>query len=238
MDHSQKRHWSILIALLLFCMYSQAQDSIPPSVTVDSLAVDSLPPPIVDTIVIREVQSKIKIVPRGVVLSNPWISFADTKPITERKKKFVIPSFWEKVNKVSFILNEAAFVNWNAGGDNSVSAIGRLDFERNYKFRHVKWDNVLALRYGWNTQEGRGPRKTEDAIRLRSTFGYQRDTLSPWYFSVKGKFNTQFTDGFDYPDRGYTYIPFYGAGLPVFRSGYFLYSKRFRFQFVYVSGLI
>ena len=191
----------IVIVLLLACTFTKAQDSIPPPVTIDSLAIDSLPPPIVDTIVIRAPQYKLKIIPRGVILSNPWISFADTKPITKRKQKFVIPSFWEKVNKLSFILNEAAFVNWNAGGDNSVSAIGRMDFERNYQFRYIKWDNVLALRYGWNTQEGRQPRKTEDAIRLRSTFGYQRDTLSPWYFSVKGKFNTQFTDGFNYPDR-------------------------------------
>lgn len=192
---------SIFVLLLLICTITKAQDSIPPPVQIDSLVVDSLPPPITDTIVIRQTQYKIKIVPRGVVLSNPWISFADTKPLTKKKKRFVVPSFWEKVNKVSFILNEAAFVNWNAGGDNSVSAIARLDFERNYKFRHIQWDNVLALRYGWNTQEGREPRKTEDAIRLRSTFGYQRDTLSAWYFSVKGKFNTQFTDGFNYPDR-------------------------------------
>jgi hypothetical protein len=132
---------------------------------------------------------------------NPVITFNDTKPLTKRPRKFVIPSFWEKVNKLGFILNEVAFVNWNAGGDNSVSALGQLDFERNYKFRHIQWDNVMALRYGWNAQEGREVRKTEDAIRLRSTFGYQRDTLSPWYFSIKGKFNTQFTDGFKYPDR-------------------------------------
>ena len=221
-----KTHWSILIVLLLFCTFSKAQDSIPPAVTVDSLAVDSLPPPIVDTIVIRQTQNKLKIIPRGVVLSNPWISFADTKPITKRKKKFVIPSFWDKVNKVSFILNEAAFVNWNAGGDNSVSAIGRMDFERNYKFRYIQWDNVLALRYGWNTQSGREPRKTEDAIRLRSTFGYQRDTLSPWYFSVKGKFNTQFSNGYNYPDTstpisrfmapGYLFV---GAGVSYIPKG-------------------
>ncbi len=191
----------ITSVILITGLSSNAQDSIPPPVSIDTLTLDSLPPPIVDTIVIREIQKSVKIVPRGVILSNPWISFADTKPLTRRKRKFKVPSFWTKVNKVNFILNEAAFVNWNAGGDNSVSAIGRVDFERNYKFRHVQWDNVLALRYGWNTQEGREPRKTEDAIRLRSTFGYQKDTLSPWYFSVKGKFNTQFTDGFNYPDR-------------------------------------
>lgn len=195
-----KTHRNILVILLLFSAWANAQDSIPP-VSVDTTLVDSIPAPIVSTVIIREPQNKLKIVPRSVILSNPWISFADTRPLTKRKKKFVVPSFWESVNRVSFILNEVAFVNWNAGGDNAISALGKLDFERNYKFRYIKWDNVLAVRYGWNAQEGREVRKTEDAIRLRSTFGYQRDTLSPWYFSVKGKFNTQFTDGFKYPDR-------------------------------------
>ena len=131
-----KTLWCIFVLLLIICANTNAQDTIPPPPGIDSLAVDSLPP-ITDTIVIRETQYKVKIVPRGVVLSNPWISFVDTKPLTKRKKKFVVPSFWEKVNKIRFILNEAAFVNWNAGGDNSVSAIAQLDFERNYKFRYI-----------------------------------------------------------------------------------------------------
>ena len=34
--------------------------------------------------------------------------------------------------------------------------------------------------------------KTDDQIRLSSTFGYRRDTISNWYYSVKANFNTQF----------------------------------------------
>lgn len=202
MEFLQKGVLFILTIVFFFSSaLANAQDSIPPPVSVDTTLMDTVVPPIVDTIVIREVQNKIKIVPRGVNLTNPVIIFSGIEPFTRRPKKFVVPSFWEKVNQVSLILNEVAFVNWNAGGDNSVSALGKLDLERNYKFRYISWENVMALRYGWNSQEGREVRKTEDAIRFRSTFGYRQDTLSPWYFSVKGKFNTQFTDGFKYPDR-------------------------------------
>lgn len=235
----------ILFILILFSFSAIAwsQDTIPAQEAVDSTRIDSLQAAIVDTIVIRETQRKLEIVPRGVRLSNPWISFQETKPLTRRKKKFVIPSFWTKVNQANLILNEAAFVNWNAGGDNSVSAIARVDFERNYKFRYIQWDNVLALRYGWNTQEGREPRKTEDAIRLRSTFGYQRDTLSPWYYSVKGKFNTQFTDGYKYPDTsapisrfmapGYLFI---GAGVSFIpkKNGFNLYMSPASYKLTFV----
>ena len=229
-----KTHWYIFVLLLIICANANAQDSIPPPARIDTLAVDSLPPLVADTIVIRETQYKVKIVPRGVVLSNPWISFVDTKPLTKTKKRFVVPSFWEKKNKINFILNEAAFVNWNAGGDNSVSAIARLDFERNYKFRYIQWDNVLALRYGWNTQSGREPRKTEDAIRLRSTFGYQRDTLSPWYFSIKGKFNTQFTDGFNYPDTSTPISRFMAPGYLFLGAGASFIPKGKKFN-LYMS---
>ncbi|MGI9547890.1 MAG: DUF3078 domain-containing protein [Flavobacteriaceae bacterium] len=214
------------IVLLFSPASAKAQDSIPPAVSVDTTLMDTLVPSTVDTIVIREVQNKIKIIPRGVNLANPVITFSGIDPFTRVPKKFVVPSFWQKINRLSFILNEVAFINWNAGGDNSISALGKLDFERNYKFRYINWDNVMALRYGWNSQEGREVRKTEDAIRLRSTFGIRRDTLSPWYYSVKGKFNTQFTDGFKYPDRstpisrfmapGYLFL---GAGVSFIPEG-------------------
>ena len=170
-----------------------AQDSIPQPREIDSLAID--------TIVIRKKQDKITYIPRGVNLANPVISFKGTKVLTKRFKRFRVPSFWERENKLGLNLSEVAFVNWNAGGDNSISALGSAKFLRNYKFRYVQWNNDLDLRFGWNAQEGRRWRKTDDAIRLSSTFGFRRDTISSWYYSVKANFNTQFADGFKYPDR-------------------------------------
>ena len=193
--------YTFLYFFILFTAVLRSQDSIPPPVSVDTVAIDSLiPPPIVDTIVIRATQNKIKIIPRGVSLTNPVISFSGTKPLTQRSKRFTIPSFWEKENRLGINLSEVAFVNWNAGGDNSVSGTGSLKFIRNYKFRFMQWDNELELKYGLNAQEGREVRKTDDAIRLSTTFGYRNDTIKSWYYSVKGKFNTQFADGFNYPD--------------------------------------
>jgi hypothetical protein len=33
-----------------------------------------------------------------------------------------------------------------------------------------------------------------------STFGYRKDTLSNWYYTAKFNFNTQFTNGYAYPN--------------------------------------
>lgn len=190
----------------------------------------------IDTIVIRRTQEKIKIIPRSVNLVYPSVTFKETIPLNKKFKRFRIPSFWEKVNKISLTASEVAFVNWNAGGNNSISLIASGKFERNYKFRYVQWDNDLNFRYGANTQEGQKPRKTDDAIRLSSTFGFRRDTVSNWYYSVKANFNTQFYRGYKYPNRetaisrlmapGYAFL---GAGTSYIPEG-----KKFNF---YVSPL-
>ncbi len=184
----------ILIFILFICSSSiLSQDSIPIHNPIDSTAID--------TVVIRRTLIKIKYIPRGVNLTNPVISFNRTKPLLKRSDKFRIPSFWVKINRLGIHLSEVAFINWNAGGNNSVSALGNLRFERNYKFRYIKWDNAIKLKLGLGAQEGRKPRKTDDAIRLGSTFGYRRDTISNWYYSVKANFNTQFSNGYKYPNR-------------------------------------
>ncbi len=210
-----------IVFVCLFILFPKlvfSQDTIPLLPEIDSTKVD--------TIVIRANQSQIKNVPRGVNLTNPFISFKKTKPLDKGIKKFRVPSFWEKINQFGLNLSEVAFVNWNAGGDNSITALGSAKFARNYKFRYLQWENLLELRYGWNAQEGRQWRKTDDAIRFSSTFGYRRDTISSWYYSVKANFNTQFTDGFRYPDRetpisrfmapGYVFL---GAGTSFIPDG-------------------
>jgi hypothetical protein len=178
--------------LFLLCSLAKAQDSIPARER-DSTRVD--------TIVIRATHYKIKSIPRSANLTNPVISFSKTKPLNKPYNRFKVPSFWERENLIGLSLSEVAFVNWNAGGDNSVSALGKVRIARNYKFRYVQWANEMELNFGWNAQEGRKWRKTEDAIRLSSTYGYRRDTLSNWYYSVKGNFNSQFAEGYKYPDR-------------------------------------
>lgn len=186
-----KLNKAVYILLFLSCTVT-AQDSIPQTET-DSLTWDYT--------VIRFPQEKIKIIPRGVRRVLPKVSFNKTKPLTKKFKRFVPLSFWTKKNELGLNISEVAFVNWNAGGDNSITALGNLNFDRNYKFRYISWENKLRLRYGLNAQEGRKVRKTEDEIRFSSTFGFRNDTLSNWYYSAKMNFRTQFTDGFKYPDR-------------------------------------
>lgn len=187
-----------------------------------------------DTFYIRWEQKKIKHVLRGVKLRNPKFSFVGTKPLLKKPRKFTRIYFWDKKNDFGLNLNEVAFVNWNAGGDNSISALGNLHLARNYKFRYIKWENELRLRYGLNAQEGRELRKTDDFIRLGSTFGFRRDTLTNWYYSAKLNFNTQFSNGFRGQNRTTPISRFMAPGYLFLGAGtsYVAEGKKFN---LYIS---
>ena len=77
----------------------------------------------------------------------------------------------------------------------------------------------MQLRYGLNAQEGRKLRKSDDAIKISSTLGYRRDTISNWYYSVKANFNTQFSNGYKYPDRATPLSRFMAPGYFFFGAG-------------------
>jgi hypothetical protein len=109
-------------------------------------------------------------------------------------------SNWKKKNAIGFDISQIAFMNWSAGGNTSISGLLKGDFSRKYSNQNIKWLNELILRYGVNKQDGVELRKTDDAFQLNSTFGYRKDTVSNWYHSAKFNFNTQFTNGYSYPN--------------------------------------
>jgi hypothetical protein len=139
-----------------------------------------------------------------------------TKVITEYKP---IPPRWKRVNKVGMNVSEIAFVNWSAGGNNSISGLSNALFERNYKHEKVQWNNELIMRFGLNIQDGQKIRKSEDALAINSTLGFRMDNLSSWYFSAKANFNTQFTKGYKYPDRDNPISQFMAPGYFLFGFG-------------------
>lgn len=107
---------------------------------------------------------------------------------------------WERKNAVGLDLTQVSFLNWNAGGENSISGILKGAFLRKYTKGRFIWHNELLTRYGLNKQDGREARKTDDMIQLNSTAGYKTDSISNWYYSAKFNFSTQFTNGYAYPN--------------------------------------
>lgn len=146
------------------------------------------------------------------------------------------PVWWSYKNNFSLNIAEATFMNWNAGGYNSISGLAKLSFERDYKRLYVLWKNKIHIRYGLNSREEQELRKTDDKIAISSTFGYRKDTISNWYYSVKFNFNTQFTNGYSYPNIEKPISRFFAPAYLFIGAGAQYELKKNQF-FVYLSPL-
>jgi hypothetical protein len=147
-----------------------------------------------------------------------------------------MPKKWEHLNKIGFDFSQVAFVNWNAGGSNSISALLRLFSSITHKHNNLVWISSARTRYGVNKQENQKLRKTEDEIELISTIGYRKDKFTNWYYSARFNFKTQLTNGYNYPDRDNEISRFMAPGY-LFLGGGAEYGKNLDQLSIYMSPL-
>lgn len=109
-----------------------------------------------------------------------------------------IPDGWDTDGKITLLINQSAFLNWQPGGDNSFA--GNLDVNYDFNYKKGVWslDNKLLASYGLTRTKDDGIRKSNDRLELNSILG--KKWKKNWNFSVFMNFKTQFTDGYDYND--------------------------------------
>ena len=107
-------------------------------------------------------------------------------------------SYWKFGGLGSIALSQVSLTNWAAGGENSFSGNILANGIANYKKDKTTWDNLLILGYGLMKQGSTGTRKTDDRIDLSSKYG--RYAFEHWSYSALFNFNTQFAEGFAYPN--------------------------------------
>ncbi|WP_333693205.1 DUF3078 domain-containing protein [Flavobacterium sp.] len=130
----------------------------------------------------------------------PVICFTQNLTPIDSIVKVKDTTYWTHKNMLGLDLSQIAFINWNAGGNSSISGLFKADFGRKYMKENILWNNEMSIRYGINKQEGRELRKTDDAFSVLSNFGYRKHPGSNWFYSARFNFNTQFTNGYAYPN--------------------------------------
>ena len=165
--------------------------------------------PILSIIIFSTSSSFASLLPR-TLSDTTQIDSTKNDSIKEESQEMVM--LWSKKNSVGMNMNEVAFVNWNAGGNNSISALFYGNFERKFQKNLLLWKTSATVRYGINAQEGRKLRKTDDEISLNSTYGYRRDSTSNFRYSAKFNFKTQFAEGYKYPERDHSISSFMAPG--------------------------
>ena len=116
------------------------------------------------------------------------------KEIEEEAKE--VKEGWTKFGKITFLVNQSAFSNWLAGGDNNFSGNLNLNYDINYKKGNWSVDNKILIGYGISNFKDEGARKSDDRIELNSILS--KKLKGYWRFSFFMNFKTQFTNGYIY----------------------------------------
>lgn len=143
---------------------------------------------------------------------------------------------WIFKNNASLLVNEVAFVNWNSGGSNSISALINYEGALKYRYKHLIWSSIVVTRYGVNKQEDQGLRKTDDIIDLSSTLGFRTNEYTNWFYSARFNFKSQFSEGYNYPDDSHVLSKLMAPGY-LFIGGGIEYGKNIDKFSMYFSPL-
>ncbi|UGU18237.1 DUF3078 domain-containing protein [Sinomicrobium kalidii] len=103
---------------------------------------------------------------------------------------------WVRGGTVTFLLNQSAFSNWIAGGQNNIAGNLSLNYDFNYTKGDWTWDNKIIASYGLTKIKDENTRKTDDRLEFNSLLG--KKATGYWSYSFFVNFRTQFTDGYDY----------------------------------------
>ena len=106
---------------------------------------------------------------------------------------------WTSGGKITLLINQSAFSNWQPGGDNNLAANLNINYDFNYKKEAWIWDTKVLASYGVTVNDDDGMRKTDDRLELNSVVGFDTNKKY-WSYSFFMNFRTQFTDGYDYND--------------------------------------
>lgn len=105
------------------------------------------------------------------------------------------PNGWYKKGAFTFLVNQATFNNWLAGGQSNISGNVGLNYDFNYKRNTWTWDNKLIAGYGLTKIKYQDMQKSDDRIQFNSLLG--KKASGEWYYSGFFNFKTQFDSGFE-----------------------------------------
>jgi len=146
-------------------------------------------------------------------------------------------SYWHFDGITGINVSQVSLTNWSAGGESSYSGNALLNMNLNYIKDKTSWENALGLGYGLMKQGEQSVRKTDDRIDFASKYG--RKATEHLYYSAMFKFNTQFTDGYGYPNDSVAISRFMAPGILNLSIGIdYKPSENFSFYVGPISGKV
>lgn len=112
--------------------------------------------------------------------------------------------------------------NWKKGGSSAMSILFVARTYANYSLDKIRWENSAELRNGWVKLPGEGDeknpiQKNDDKLKLTSRFGLS--AIKKWYYSTEVDFETQFFNGYKYPNTDDPISAFMAPARLMFKVG-------------------
>lgn len=102
---------------------------------------------------------------------------------------------WKFGGLFSLTAAQVSLINWQAGGENSISGNGLLKVTADYKKGKFSWNSYLEAGIGATQLGDDDIQKTDDRIELGTKVGH--DLSERWNLNAFMTFRTQFTEGFE-----------------------------------------
>ena len=125
-------------------------------------------------------------------------------------------------------INQLALSNWAAGGENTWTGKAFSNFELVYHKRRFEQKLIGAFAFGISRFADKRIEKQDDKIDL--TYSLSLDSKTQWNISAVATFNTQFADGYKYPNDSTIISTFFAPAYLTVSAGYSYKTKDDRFQ--------
>lgn len=164
-------------------------------------------------------------------------SLTPKRPDGPRPKENIIDILSERLSfhgNYGLNINQLALSNWAAGGENSWAGKAFANFSLVYHKKRFEQKFIGSFAFGISRFADKRLEKQDDKIDL--TYSLSLNSKSQWSITTVATFNTQFADGYKYPNDSTVISTFFAPAYLTLSAGYTYKTKSERFQ-IFMSPL-
>ena len=164
-------------------------------------------------------------------------SLIPRRPNGPRPKENIIDILYERLSfhgNYGLNINHLALSNWAAGGESSATGKAFANFALIYRNKSFEQKLNGAFAFGISRFADKRIEKQDDKIDL--TYALLLNSKTQWNISMVATFNTQFANGYKYPNDSTVISSFFAPAYLTLSSGYTYKTRNERFQ-IFMSPL-
>lgn len=164
-------------------------------------------------------------------------SITPKRPDGPRPKENIIDILSERLSfhgSYGININQLSLTNWAAGGENSWTGKAFADFKLVYHTKYVEQNLGGSFAFGISRFGDKRIEKQDDKIDI--TYSMTRNSKDLWKITMVSTFNTQFANGYKYPNDSTIISTFMAPAYLTLSGGYTYKTKKEHFQ-IYLSPI-